>query len=265
MIYTCYEMVQDCRNGRYEGWVYFVANYIPVVRRIIAHYLPQSSGDGPVRRFLVVIRQPGSLLFQSQEPAPERWFVAEMRQQVLAICDEMQTAEEPESGLDLPLLGEALAPLTVVEKHAVWLETMRYAPKEAATLLRMEPLTVEKMRDRAADLLRAKLDTWRRTLPADSGRQLSRLAAAARTAECPPVKAFLDVLDGRSTWQRREELERHETGCWHCIDHFCRMAEVVELVRGIEPLSEEEARQYWGLLGLQQPRKGLWQRWFTSR
>jgi DNA-directed RNA polymerase specialized sigma24 family protein len=265
MIYTCYDMVRDCRDGREEGWRHFVSNYVPVIRRIVARYLPESSGDGLVERLLVTMRHPESPLFQSHDPAPERWFVAEMRQQVLNACEEPPSGASPESALDLTLLSEALEPLTVVEKQAVWLESMRYAPKEAATLLRMEPRTVEKIRDRAAEMLRAKLDTWRRTLLADDGRNLGRLAAAAQTKECPADKAFLDVLDGRSTWQTREELERHEITCWHCIDHFCRMAETVELVRGIEPLGDEEAGKFCAIMGIQPPKNSLWQRWFTAR
>lgn len=264
MIYTCYDMVRDCREGRDEGWSYFVSNYIPVIRRIVAHYSPESAGDGSVEQLLLAIRQPQSPLFQSHDAAPERWFVAEMRQQVLGVLDKLQSGAEPELALDLPLLAKALEPLTVVERQAVWLETMHYAPKEAATLLRMEPRTVEKIRDRAADLLRSTLDTWRRTLLADNGRHLGRLAAAARTTECPPAKNFLDVLDGRSTWQRREELERHVTGCLYCIDHFCRMAEVIELVRGIEPLAQHEAEKFRSVLGIQPPKKTLWRRWFAS-
>jgi DNA-directed RNA polymerase specialized sigma24 family protein len=265
MIYTCYDMVRDCRDGRDAGWLYFVSNYTPVIRRIVAHYRPENAPAGLVERLLVAMRQPQSPLFQSHDPAPERWFVAEMRQLVLGVIDELPSAAEPEPALDLPLLDKALEGLTVVEKQAVWLETMRYAPKETATLLRMEPRTVEKIRDRAADLLRGALDTWRRTLLVDNGRQLGRLAGASRTPDCSGPKAFLDVLDGRSTWQRREELERHVTGCWYCIDHFCRMAEVLELLRGIEPLPEEEAGKLLALLGIDPPKKTLWKRWFAAR
>jgi len=265
MIYTCYEMVRDCRDGRDEGWSYFVSNYTPVIHRIVAHYLPGSAADGLVERLLIAMRQPQSPLFQSHDPAPERWFVAEMRQQVLGVIDELRSGAEPEPALDLELLGGALETLTVVEKQAVWLETMLYTPQETGTLLRMEPRTIEKIRDRAADLLRGMLDTWRRTLLADNGRQLGRLASTVRTAECPPAKAFLDMLDGRSTWQRREELERHLTGCWYCIDHYCRMAEVLELVRGIQPLPEDEAAKFRAALGIRPPNKTLWQRWFTAR
>ncbi|HUI81579.1 MAG TPA: hypothetical protein VLY24_26825 [Bryobacteraceae bacterium] len=265
MIYTCYDMIRDCREGRAEGWRFFASNYVPVIRRIVAHYGPERSEDRSIEELVEKLRHPESSLFQSHDPAPERWFVAELRQQVLALLDGVPAPGELEAVLDLALLSDAMAPLTVVEKQAVWFETMRYESKETATLLRMEPRTVEKIRGRAAEILREKLDTWRITLLADNGRTLGRLAAAARTSTCPAAKAFLNVLDGRSTWTQREDLEGHVSGCWHCIDHSCRMAEVVELVRGVEPLPEEKAAKFHAALGIPAPKKKLWQRWSAAR
>lgn len=125
-------------------------------------------------------------------------------------------------------------------------------------MLRMAPATVAKIRERASELLRGKADAWRRTLLRENGRRLGRMAAAARGPECLPVKAFLDVLDGRTTWGNREQMERHVIACWHCVDHFCRMAEVVELLRGVKPLPNEEAARWAQVLGLQAARKKGW-------
>jgi hypothetical protein len=61
---------------------------------------------------------------------------------------------------------------------------------------------------------------------------------------------FLDVLDGRTTWPKRDQMTNHVTACWHCIDHFCRMVEVLELLRGLKPLTEAEAEPYRQLLGV---------------
>jgi hypothetical protein len=73
------------------------------------------------------------------------------------------------------------------------------------------------------------------------------------------VKVFLDVLDGRATWRGREEMERHVTRCWHCIDHFCRMAEVIQSLRGVQPLTGEESEPFRKLLGVRMQRAG-WKR-----
>jgi hypothetical protein len=253
MIYTCYEMVQDCRANRPEGWRYFVASYIPVIRKFIDHYAGTTLG---LDRVLVAVHNPQSSMFDSLEPAPERWFVAELRQKVVAELPE----KTPEILLTLDEVAEALAPLTVTEKQAAWTESMGYAPDQAGAMLRMAPATVAKIRDRAADLLRGHMNAWRRTVLAENGVALGRAAAAARGSECPGAKTFLDVLDGRTTWGGREEMERHVIACWHCIDHFCRMAEVIEVLRGIEPLTPEQAEPYRKLLGVATGEPGLWKR-----
>jgi hypothetical protein len=250
MIYTCYEMARDCRADKPEGWSHFITNYVPMVRKFLIHY-----GGGEIEPVLKALRDPSSSMFQSLEPAPERWFLAQLRQKVL-----VEIPFPPaEIAIDLEMVAGALAPLTVVEKLAAWLETMRYDPKESGAILRMSPETVAKIRDKAEELIRAKVDAWRRNLLAENGRALGVEAVAAKTEECLPVKVFLDVLDGRATWRGREEMERHVTSCWHCIDHFCRMAEVIQALRGLQPLTAEESEPFRRLLGIRVQKAG-WKR-----
>lgn len=261
MIYTCYEMIRDCRAGREEGWRYFIARYIPVIRRLLGHYGAGGLADAvALERVLVAAYEPESSLFQSLEPTPERWFVAQLRQKVLEELVRPMAA----GGLELETVAAALAPLTLVEKQAAWLETMLYSPAETGVLLRMAPATVEKIRGKAADLMRGALDTWSRDMLSENGPALGRAAAAGATGECLPPKTFLDMLDGRTTWRGRGELERHTTNCWHCIDHFCRLVEVVEVLRGSHPLSDAEAAPFVQLLGLQAGKRPAWKRWLRG-
>jgi len=261
VVYTCYEMIRDCRADRPEGWSYFLTTYVPAIRRLIAHYAPEKTGDAAlVERTLVTLRKPESNLFQTLEPAPERWFVSELRQKIVAGI----TPSPAEIPIDLEPVADALAPLTVTEKHAAWLESMRYTPEEVAPMLRVSAATVEKIRQRASEMIRGKVDSWRRTLLADNGIALGRAAAAAAAKDCLSMKAFVDLLDGRLTWQAREQMERHVTGCWHCVDHFCRMLEVTEVMRGIRPLDESEAAPLRKLLGLPDPKPTGWKRLFGA-
>ena len=70
---------------------------------------------------LVSLRKPESSLFQSVEPAPERWFVAELRQAVSG----RNPVADAEIEIDLETVAAALEPLTVLEKQVAWIETMR--------------------------------------------------------------------------------------------------------------------------------------------
>ena len=78
MIYTCYEMIRDCRADKPEGWSYLISEYVPAVLKLLAHYAPGHS----IERVLAAVCKPESSLFQSLEPSPERWFVAELRQKL---------------------------------------------------------------------------------------------------------------------------------------------------------------------------------------
>src|SRR5690348_6466453 len=108
MIYTCYDMIRDCRADRANGWSHFVSWYVPVIRKLAAHYVPEQADGDWIGRVLEVLRRPDSSLFGSLDPAPERWFVAELRQRVLAVFDERQTPGSGDSPLDLITLGKAL-------------------------------------------------------------------------------------------------------------------------------------------------------------
>ncbi|HUB81257.1 MAG TPA: hypothetical protein VMB03_20790 [Bryobacteraceae bacterium] len=262
MIYTCFEMIRDCRDSRAEGWRYFVSTYVPVIHKLSRHYLPGKPVDDiAIGRVLTALHRPDSDLFQSLEPVPERYFVAHLRQNVL----ELLQPDVPAAAIDLETVAAALEPMTLVEKQAAWLETMLYPPAETAVLLRMAPPTVDKIRTRSAELVRGKADSWNNRMLAESGRALGRAAASAATPSCLAPKTFLDMLDGRSTWRHREELEQHATSCWHCIDHFCRLVEVVELLRGNQPLSDAGAAPFWDLLAVSPPRQSAWKRWRSGR
>jgi hypothetical protein len=261
MIYTCYEMIGDCRAGRPEGWAYFLTNYIPVIRQFLHHYFPDRADDPALlERVLRALRQPGSSLFQSIDPAPERAFVAGLRQQVLAAVEADRASATPELTLDIEALGAALEPLTLTEKLVVWFETMRYSDPDTGRMLRMSPQTAEKIRARAAELVRTSVDAWRSSLLADNGTLLGQAAATLSTKDCLAAKTFFDVIDGRATWGGREEMERHVKGCWHCMDHYCRLLEVVDTLRASKPLPEAEAEGYQRLLGIEARKRSFWKR-----
>ena len=257
MIYTCYEMVRDCRADLPEGWTHFITHYVPVIRKALAHYTPGRAPDPAIlERVLVSVRKPEAPIFQSTEPPEERWFVSQLRQ--IAVAELPSPAAQIE--LDLETVASALEPLTMTEKQAAWLETMLYPPADAGPMLRVSLETVEKVRARAAELIRGKVDAWRRTLLADNGPALGRQAAAASGADCLPAKAFLDVIDGRTAWRGREMMDQHLKGCLHCVDHFCRLLEVVDLLRGSQALTPAEAEPFRQIFGLAAPKPSGWKR-----
>jgi hypothetical protein len=255
MVYTCFEMIRDCRADLPVGWRYFAVNYVPLIRRLLTHYAEDS--DALLERVVLSLRRPDATLFQSLDPSPERWFVAQLRQAVLA----QLPMPNPAITIDLATVADALSPLTNIERQAAWFETMRYDHKITGAMMKISPETVEKVRGRSAELIRGKVDSWTRTLLAENGLALGREAAALEvTKDCLESRAFLDVLDGKTTWRNKELLAEQSNRCWHCLDHLARMVEVVGMLRTRQPLEDADAARYRKLVGVQAEKRPVWKR-----
>lgn len=247
-IYTCFDMVRDCRGNRNEGWAYLITNYVPVIRRLLAqHY---DGRAGLVERLLGQLKDPQSSLWAAPGHPEERIFVAALRQELLRLVESDSPAMPPSVELDLETLTQALAGFTVVDRQYVWLESMGYNTAVTAEMMNLDASSIDAARQRANEALRGVLDRWKLGLIAENGLLLGRLATAAKGEHCLDAKAFLDTLDGRITWSSKRDYEHHLTECWHCIDHFCRIREADFVLNKSKPLDDEQAAPFRTLLGL---------------
>src|SRR5205085_6498300 len=57
MVYTCFEMIRDCRADLPQGWRHFAASYVPVIRRILKQY---GSEGMDIDAILLPLRKPGA-------------------------------------------------------------------------------------------------------------------------------------------------------------------------------------------------------------
>lgn len=237
-LYTCFDMIRDCAANRAEGWRFFVREYAPAVRALLEHYRPEAAADWPARA-AEILRRFDAAFFAACGPCSERDFLLALRQHLLAWL-------EPAGGADpaqWTAFAAALAPLTLTEKQVVWLEVMGYGKDDTAAMMRMHPDGVERIRCKAAQALTEQGCVP----PADS---LRRVVAALAADGCCAPKDLFDWLDGRITWYRREDLERHATPCWRCVDLFCRVREALRLAQRRRPLAEKEAAALLQLLGV---------------
>jgi DNA-directed RNA polymerase specialized sigma24 family protein len=138
-------MIQDCKADKPEGWTHFIAQYLSLIQALIRHYYPSRSADADlVNSVLLALWKSEPGFFSVCEPLPEREFVAELRQFVLAAVEEDSPTAMAEISLELDTLSAALEPFTSTEKQVVWLETMRYDPEQTAAMMHMHAATVEK-------------------------------------------------------------------------------------------------------------------------
>lgn len=252
-IYTCLDMIYDCRAGKPEGWRYLITYYVPVVRWLLAHYYHDRASDLTlIERVLLVLKRPSHPLYTASH-VTERQFVAALRQEVVAAVEADRASTAPEVDLDLDILTRAFEPLTAMERQFIWLESMGWSHADSARMINIEASTVEAARTRADELLRQNLDRWQKGLIGRNGLGLGRLAVAAKGERCMEPRMFLDAIDGRITWSRKKDLEFHLLSCWHCVDHFCRIREADFALRETKPLTDAESEPLRKLLDVVAP------------
>ncbi|HXG33772.1 MAG TPA: hypothetical protein VNJ11_10420 [Bryobacteraceae bacterium] len=252
-LYTCFDMIRDCAAGRPEGWRFFVAEYAPVIRALVEHYFPQAAAEWAARA-PEILRPFDFAFFRACPPCSERDFILKLRQHLLASVE----ADENPAPAAWDSFAASLAGLTFTEKQVVWLEVMGYGTPDSAAMMRMHPEGVERIRRKAAQLLREA--GCIAVFPA-----LRRAVAHLPAEGCCAPKDFFDWLDGRITWYRREDIERHASSCWSCVDLFCRVREALRLAQRRSPLPQREVNALLEALRLDTPRKPFWLRFWRQR
>lgn len=248
-VYTCYDMVADCKSAKPEGFAYLVRHLLPPLRKLVRHY----GGDDTAFRGLVL-----SLRTMTDiEPMSDREFVARIRPRVLEQCKFTLGAGK---ALDLAAFSEALTGLTFLERQLVWYETMGCDTIEAARRVRVSPETGAKARDKALELLRGNMDTWNRDVIRDNSGALVEQARQAKPDETIAFRRYVDLIDGRLTWQHREEVERAVVASWYEVDRLCVVREADDAVQGSRPLEKDEAAVFLEMLGVKPPQPAFWKR-----
>lgn len=251
-IYTCFDMIVDCREGKPEGWRYFVRTFAAALRRLFSHH---GGGDDQVYLTIDRLRGPASPL-HSMQPMTQREFLDQLRPLVLELTSKPIDGVPP----DLALVQEALAPLTAVERQTAWMETLGYSTGEAARIMRMSPDTAAKLRARTDELLRSKLDDWSAGILAKHGRALGEEVELSPPETRLIYRDFFDVMDGRNSWQHRTMFERKLEESWFEVHRACCIREADDALAQTRPLDDAAAQPMLDRLGVAPESAGFWKR-----
>jgi len=253
-IYTCLDMIVDCREGKPAGWRHFARTFAAPLRRVLAHY---GGGEEHLFQLIERLRNAAASPLAGMPPMTEREFLDALRPLVLELTS---PAPAPQPAPDLALVQEALAPLTAVERQIAWFESFGYPPAEAARIMRISPETAVKLRARTDDLLRSKLDDWAVGLLATHGRALGAEVEQQRPETPLTYRDFFDVMDGRNSWRHRTMFERTLEESWFEVHRACRIREADDALGKSRPLDDASARPILDRLGIPPESKSFWQR-----
>lgn len=267
MVYTYHRMIEDCVRGERRGWREFVSHYMPMARRLLLRYGGQPEGDEArrLREIFTATAADDHRFFRSFEGRTERELMVHFRNFVVAHVrsarDAARSTGAPVAALEV--LEQALAELTVLQRQAVWLFTMGYAPADVAPIVNVKPETAAEIIASAQEKLRGKMDAWSEGSLRDSLDALREELPARETADCYSYLVFHRIVDGQITWRDREVALAHLARCFRCVDRFCVLQEVVCFSRALPPAPGAEVEAVLRELGFPERKtKGVFARLF---
>ena len=248
-VYTCYDMIADCRAGKPDGYLFLAHEFVPPLRWLNGRY---GGSKDSLHRLLSSLRD-----FPPLDPLPEREFLVALRPRVLQHTGWQGGRAQT---LDLDSLSAALAELTLLERQLVWLHILDFDTPEAARIMRVSTDTAVKTLDQANEALRTSLDRWSLDILRANSGILTAQAESSPPGEPVLIRHYLEIIDGRMTWQNRVRVDRALLASWNEVQRFCIVREADAAKRDHPPIPLEQAAPYLELLGVTPPKPSLLKR-----
>jgi hypothetical protein len=260
-IRTIFHTTEDCGKGVRQGWAEFVRDYAPVARTMLSHYFPAlvPEVDGAVVDVFARARADNNSWFQSLHFANEREFTMTFRE--LVFTAGRSAARVPAPNLPADEIFALLDGLSLIQRQLFWAFLKGWDVGQVSAMLMNASATAEETSTLTTERL-SKLSPQapvERTVVA-----LIAMGAAQqrKTEECPPWKTFNNLINGQISWDDRERVEIHMTGCMFCLDAFTAFQEMIWLRKESKPMDEAGVEAVLAPLRLGGPtsKGGLWRR-----
>lgn len=254
---TFHNILAGCEAGERESWQTFVSEYTPIIFRLADIYVPlgPEARTALWRQTLESLAGNGFERLRTFDHQAEREFLADLRNFLLEQAAPNLDRTRDIDGAPTPtpeVVGALLNGLPLLHQEILFLKLAGYSDRTIEKMLRIAPSMaaqgLERLQAHHGMILKKELDVclW----PA-AWLDFLRHARAAKSEACPPLRQFVRIQDGQTSWGDKEPLERHMTDCVHCLERWTTLRELVYWRRDAEHRSREETDELISNLPLQ--------------
>ena len=253
---TFHKTLAGCEAGNPESWRAFLGDYTPVVFQLVDVYLPLLR-EGRARlgeETLLALAANDFERLRSFDHQAEREFLADLRSFLLERgATKLEPAEDitraPKPAPDT--VDALLQGLPLIHQEILFLKLAGYSDGTLEKMLRITPAIAQRGLERLQADYSAVLKKDRDAClwPA-AWLELLAHARSAKSADCPPLRHFVRILDGQTSWYEKEPIEKHVGLCLHCLERWAALRELIYWRRGVERLPETEVNALVSRLSL---------------
>lgn len=243
-------MLSACETGDANAWQAFLANYTPMMFRLLEVYAPQLEGVARKPLWQAALQELTAAEYKRLrefDHQAEREFLMDLKWFVLDLAAQKLHGASGEARPLAESIRSRLEGRPIAHQEIILLNLAGHSPAALEKVLLVPGSLIAKA---LAPAEGAEPSTGGASPvpPPVNWLGMLREVRAARTPECPPPRNFVRILDGQASWYDKTPTENHLANCLHCLETWTSLREADSLRRVTIPLAKSDVAEYLSAL-----------------
>ena len=244
--FTFQVMLRGCSRSDIKSWQVFVRTYGSLAEHLLPHRFGPAAESLRSRLpdFFASLSEDRNAFFRDFSGFNEEEFVVSFQYRLFDFFRRPVELPNP-AGVSLTVVDHVFGKLPLAHQESGWLALKGYSDEVISQILRVPLSLVRAGRNMTVkglnEFAEANTASW---LLDDS---LLIKVERSGVPNCPEIKSFCKVMDGRMPWQDKRNVEQHTAECRHCLNLETSLKDAVFHLRVLPPLSEAKVQSLLSL------------------
>ena len=247
VLFTFHKIRTQSEQGKVDAWRALLDFYAPAFVRLleINGAMPAREAFPIVKKMLTELTANGFERLRAASRESEREFLGDLKALLFGAALEAvasQNSDQPaSSAFEAEKIAKLLDGLPLLHKEMLFFRLAGYTENTIERILRISPRVAEKAFERLAEEYQAARQTEQDRCPWPAAwLGFLKQARAIKTEQCIPGHQMMRIHDGQVSWYEKEPVEKHISGCLHCLEAWTGLREVGYWRRVADPLATSE-------------------------
>ena len=258
VLFTFHKIREQSEQGKVGAWRALLEFYAPVFFRVLEIEGAISAQEGlpVVQRMLGDLTSNSFERLRATSRQSEREFLGDLRAMLMEAAADQVSAKNPETlaagAFEPDKIAKLLDGLPLLHKEMLFFRLAGYTENTVERVMRLSPRVAEKAFERLAGEYQAARLTERDQCPWPAAwLAFLKQARDLKTENCTPTHEMMRIHDGQVSWYEKEPVEKHVSGCLHCLEAWTGLREVGYWRRAADPISASKIDQLFEVIPLE--------------
>ena len=249
-LFTFHKIREQSEQGKVEAWRALLEFYAPVLFRLLEIQGAISAREAlpVVKKMLGDLTDNGFERLRVTSRQSEREFLGDLRAVLLEAATDYVRAKTSETltagAFEPDKIAQMLDGLPLLHKEMLFFRLAGYTENTVERVMRLSPRVADKAFERLAGDYQAARLTERDQCPWPAAwLGFLKQARSLKTENCIPAHEMVRIHDGQVSWYEKEPVEKHVSGCLHCLKAWTGLREVGYWRRAADPRSAAEINE----------------------